>query len=148
MTFGYGLNLHNVAVKSSELAEPDATPIALMILGGLVFLVAFFGCCGAFKESSCMLRTVRFQTYWRTIFRKLTSIFFFAVFDLSFGFTRSAIVFGLPCVRKAWCPQKCFRIEFAENGEWLWQKQFVSQVLRRSSVWIFVLWRWWPRRLY
>jgi len=57
VTFGYGLNLHNVAVKSSEVAEPDATPIALMILGGLVFLVAFFGCCGAFKESSCMLRT-------------------------------------------------------------------------------------------
>lgn len=57
VTFAYGLNLHNVAAKSSEVAEPDSTPISLMVFGALVFLVAFFGCCGAFKESSCMLRT-------------------------------------------------------------------------------------------
>jgi hypothetical protein len=29
-----------------------------MIVGGVVFVVAFFGCCGAAKESSCMILTV------------------------------------------------------------------------------------------
>jgi len=33
------------------------TPIFIMIVGGVIFLVAFFGCCGAWQESACMIYT-------------------------------------------------------------------------------------------
>jgi CD63 antigen len=36
-----------------------ASPIALMVVGSIVFVVAFYGCCGAIRESHCMLVTVR-----------------------------------------------------------------------------------------
>ncbi|KAI5638200.1 tetraspanin family domain-containing protein [Phthorimaea operculella] len=32
-------------------------PVSAMVVGGVVFLIAFFGCCGAIKESNCMLVT-------------------------------------------------------------------------------------------
>ncbi|CAH0406655.1 unnamed protein product [Chilo suppressalis] len=32
-------------------------PIVLIIVGIIVFIVAFFGCCGAFKENHCMIVT-------------------------------------------------------------------------------------------
>jgi len=35
-----------------------ASPIALMVVGSIVFVVAFFGCCGAIRESHCMIVTV------------------------------------------------------------------------------------------
>nr|CAD7268691.1 unnamed protein product [Timema shepardi] len=31
--------------------------IALIIVGSIVFIVAFYGCCGAIRESSCMVTT-------------------------------------------------------------------------------------------
>jgi len=36
------------------------TPIFLMIVGGVIFLVAFLGCCGAWKESKCLIYTYAF----------------------------------------------------------------------------------------
>ena len=36
------------------------TPIFLMIVGGVIFLVAFMGCCGAWKESKCLIYTYAF----------------------------------------------------------------------------------------
>jgi len=33
------------------------TPIFIIILGAIIFVVAFFGCCGAWYESSCMIYT-------------------------------------------------------------------------------------------
>ncbi|XP_075977108.1 tetraspanin 42Ed [Anticarsia gemmatalis] len=35
----------------------QVAPITAMVLGGVVFLIAFFGCCGAIRESNCMLVT-------------------------------------------------------------------------------------------
>lgn len=35
-----------------------SAPTVFMIIGGIVFLIAFLGCCGAIKESSCMVLTV------------------------------------------------------------------------------------------
>jgi len=35
----------------------SASPIALMVVGSIVFIVAFFGCCGAIRESHCMIVT-------------------------------------------------------------------------------------------
>lgn len=36
-----------------------ASPIALMVVGSIIFVIAFFGCCGAVRESHCMIVTVR-----------------------------------------------------------------------------------------
>ena len=33
------------------------TPVFVIILGAIVFVVAFFGCCGAIKENKCMMYT-------------------------------------------------------------------------------------------
>eukprot|EP00088_Acartia_fossae_P002135 TRINITY_DN1083_c0_g1_i1.p1 TRINITY_DN1083_c0_g1~~TRINITY_DN1083_c0_g1_i1.p1 ORF type:complete len:244 (-),score=82.06 TRINITY_DN1083_c0_g1_i1:403-1134(-) len=33
------------------------TPIFIIIIGVVIFVVAFFGCCGAWQESSCMIYT-------------------------------------------------------------------------------------------
>lgn len=42
-------------VLPSEFA---IAPILSIIIGAIVFVTAFLGCCGAVKESSCMLTTV------------------------------------------------------------------------------------------
>jgi len=39
---------------------PDAGAILVVIVGAVTFIVAFFGCCGASQESSCMLSTYAF----------------------------------------------------------------------------------------
>lgn len=33
-------------------------PVLLMVIGSIVFVIAFLGCCGAIKESSCMVLSV------------------------------------------------------------------------------------------
>lgn len=35
-----------------------SAPLVLIVVGAVVFIIAFFGCCGAIKESSCMILTV------------------------------------------------------------------------------------------
>ncbi|KAH8279342.1 hypothetical protein KR026_006982 [Drosophila bipectinata] len=37
---------------SSE--DPNTIPICITVLGGLIFVVSFFGCFGIFKQSACM----------------------------------------------------------------------------------------------
>lgn len=37
------------------------TPIALIVIGVAIFIIAFFGCCGAIRESHCM--TVTYGTF-------------------------------------------------------------------------------------
>ena len=39
------------------------TPVFIIILGGIVFVVAFFGCCGAIKENKCMMYTSGFLLF-------------------------------------------------------------------------------------
>lgn len=34
-----------------------SVPIVLMIVGSLIFIISFLGCCGALRESSCMIMT-------------------------------------------------------------------------------------------
>lgn len=36
-----------------------ASPITLIVVGSIIFVIAFFGCCGAIRESHCMIVTVR-----------------------------------------------------------------------------------------
>ena len=39
------------------------TPVFIIILGGIIFVVAFFGCCGAMKENKCMMYTYGFLLF-------------------------------------------------------------------------------------
>ncbi|KAM9252217.1 CD63 antigen [Cariama cristata] len=38
-------------------ASASSTPIAIVVLGIIIFFISFFGCCGAWKESYCMVTT-------------------------------------------------------------------------------------------
>ncbi|XP_050770134.1 CD63 antigen [Gymnogyps californianus] len=38
-------------------ASASSTPIAILVLGIIIFFISFFGCCGAWKESYCMVTT-------------------------------------------------------------------------------------------
>uniref|UniRef100_A0A8C9FC22 CD63 antigen n=1 Tax=Pavo cristatus TaxID=9049 RepID=A0A8C9FC22_PAVCR len=44
-----------LVVGSSSAAS---SPVAIMVVGIIIFFVSFFGCCGAWKESYCMVTTV------------------------------------------------------------------------------------------
>ncbi|XP_015432181.1 PREDICTED: CD63 antigen-like isoform X2 [Dufourea novaeangliae] len=49
------LQLSNVTDRLDiSIAFPSIT---LMVLGGIIFIIAFFGCCGAIRESHCMTIT-------------------------------------------------------------------------------------------
>lgn len=37
--------------------------ITLIVIGTVIFIIAFFGCCGAIRESHCMTVTVRRETW-------------------------------------------------------------------------------------
>jgi len=46
--------------KEVELDAYKAPPILMMIIGSIVFLIAFLGCCGTMQESNCMMMTYAF----------------------------------------------------------------------------------------
>ena len=48
------------------LGQHFSTPVFLILLGFIIFLVSFFGCCGAINESHCM--TLTFSCMLGTIF--------------------------------------------------------------------------------
>jgi len=48
--------------QSSYSAGVFHEAIFIIVIGGIIFIVAFLGCCGAIKEIRCMLITVRFYT--------------------------------------------------------------------------------------
>jgi len=39
------------------------TPIFIIILGGVIFVISFFGCCGAYNENKCMMYTYGFLLF-------------------------------------------------------------------------------------
>jgi len=47
--------------KVFENWNVQVVPILFMVIGSIIFIVAFFGCCGAIKESHCM--TVTYSTF-------------------------------------------------------------------------------------
>lgn len=61
---GLGLLTRYYSTKSEELANKasgDAAglaALAFIVIGGAVFTVSFFGCCGAIRESHCMITIV------------------------------------------------------------------------------------------
>ncbi|XP_060660924.1 23 kDa integral membrane protein [Drosophila nasuta] len=40
-----------------ELVETNAIPICITVLGVLIFIVSFFGCCGTWRQSACLTGT-------------------------------------------------------------------------------------------
>jgi len=40
-----------------------ALPIGLIVIGSIIFIIAFFGCCGAVRESHCMTMTYAFLLF-------------------------------------------------------------------------------------
>ncbi|KAJ9576359.1 hypothetical protein L9F63_006771, partial [Diploptera punctata] len=44
----------NHALKDVNI---QGSPIALIVVGSIVFIIAFYGCCGAIRESHCMIIT-------------------------------------------------------------------------------------------
>ena len=48
--------------QTSFRVGPLHEAIFIIIIGGIIFILAFFGCCGAIKENRCMLITVRMHT--------------------------------------------------------------------------------------
>lgn len=39
----------------------ELAPVLSIVIGAIIFVTAFLGCCGAVKESPCMLTTVSTQ---------------------------------------------------------------------------------------
>lgn len=54
--------------KNVMIKDPSASgvPILLIAVGVVIFFIAFFGCCGAWKENYCMVTTV-IQTLWHLL---------------------------------------------------------------------------------
>ncbi|XP_063973654.1 CD63 antigen-like isoform X2 [Diachasmimorpha longicaudata] len=51
-------NLGAISKETSEsIGAIEGTAIALIVIGSIIFVIAFFGCCGAIRESHCMTVT-------------------------------------------------------------------------------------------
>ncbi|CAH1405712.1 unnamed protein product [Nezara viridula] len=50
-------NIHGRSLKAFLQGEITITSIFLICIGAAVFLIAFFGCCGAIREDHCFLNT-------------------------------------------------------------------------------------------
>lgn len=57
LTIGILTNSNGGSFKSMLSGQVTTTAICFMVLGAIVFLIAFFGCCGALREDTCMIQT-------------------------------------------------------------------------------------------
>ncbi|XP_022918281.1 CD63 antigen-like isoform X1 [Onthophagus taurus] len=54
----FQLNISDITESiPDEYSTISYIPILMIVVGSIVFVIAFFGCCGAVKESTCMLTT-------------------------------------------------------------------------------------------
>lgn len=56
------LKMLHVATLDSGDGLVKASAIVLIVVGSIIFLTGFLGCCGAIRESPCMLLTVCLYT--------------------------------------------------------------------------------------
>lgn len=62
ITVGAGFLLkYEEILDAFKEAKVNVAPIALIAIGSVILLIAFFGCCGAIRESHCMVSTVSFS---------------------------------------------------------------------------------------
>jgi len=50
-------SFHRPDYLAKEFGAPEKTAIVLIVIGSILFLIAFFGCVGACFENQCMLTT-------------------------------------------------------------------------------------------
>lgn len=53
----FTVNFSEAVDLPDEAGHFKIAPVAVMIIGAVILVISFFGCCGAIKESSCMLTT-------------------------------------------------------------------------------------------
>ncbi|XP_033225016.1 CD63 antigen-like isoform X2 [Belonocnema kinseyi] len=53
----FHLQVKDVSDALKDQGIPPAIPIGLIVIGAVIFLIAFFGCCGAIRDSHCMVVT-------------------------------------------------------------------------------------------
>lgn len=56
--------LSNLSHFNESGEDPNTIPICITVLGGLIFVVSFFGCFGIFKQSACMTGAVSWGCYF------------------------------------------------------------------------------------
>jgi len=50
-------SLHQTVTIREVIDTPDTSAVSCIVIGVLLFVIAFLGCCGAFRENHCMLIT-------------------------------------------------------------------------------------------
>ncbi|MPD04076.1 CD9 antigen [Portunus trituberculatus] len=53
------LSVTDITVLTNDVQGYKSVLYFLMVVGAIVFILGFLGCCGACQESQCMLGTVR-----------------------------------------------------------------------------------------
>lgn len=57
--------------------EPAIVPVIVVCLGSIIFLISFFGCCGAIRENQCMVSTYAFFLLILVILQIVVAVFAF-----------------------------------------------------------------------
>lgn len=65
-----GLTVQGAYHNFREILDPQffSVPTFLVVIGSFIFIIAFFGCCGAYKENYCMTLTVSLQEFYKKRF--------------------------------------------------------------------------------
>ncbi|XP_067301925.1 CD63 antigen [Pseudorasbora parva] len=50
-----GIMVHQSFLNTAIIKGYTGSPVVLIIVGVIIFFIAFFGCCGAWKENQCMV---------------------------------------------------------------------------------------------
>lgn len=69
--------ISNVEDLFKDSNHPGIYPAAIIALGVLVFIIAFFGCCGAIRESQCLLNMYALCLLVLVVLQVLLAIFVF-----------------------------------------------------------------------
>jgi len=57
--------------------NPAIIPISVVVLGSIIFTISFFGCCGAIRESQCMVSTYAFLLLVLVVCQIVAGVFAF-----------------------------------------------------------------------
>ncbi|CAH1636716.1 unnamed protein product [Spodoptera littoralis] len=80
---GLGIAVQLQSTDIVQIADYNIqiAPITSMVVGGIVFFIAFFGCCGAIRESNCMLVTYSIFMLLLMIIKLTLAILIFVKLD-------------------------------------------------------------------
>ncbi|CAH0686053.1 unnamed protein product [Spodoptera exigua] len=78
---GIAVQLQSADIVQIADFNIQIAPITSMIVGGIVFFIAFFGCCGAIRESNCMLVTYSIFMLLLMIIKLTLAILIFVKLD-------------------------------------------------------------------